>query len=66
MQETKETRVLSLGHEDPLEEEMATHPSICAWDLPRVPHDWAQRSNGAYYLGSASQTLLLSYEQETS
>ena len=66
MQETKETRVLSLGHEDPLEEEMATHPSILAWDFPRVQHDWAKRSNGAYYLGSALQNLFLSYEQETS
>ena len=28
MQETSETRVRSLGWEDPLEEEMATHTSI--------------------------------------
>ena len=27
----KETRVPSLGQEDPLEEEMATHSSILAW-----------------------------------
>ena len=26
--------VLSLGQEDPLEEEMATHPSILAWRIP--------------------------------
>ena len=30
MQETQETRVQSLGREDPLEEEMATHSSILA------------------------------------
>ena len=24
----------SLGHEDPLEEEMATHASILAWEIP--------------------------------
>ena len=24
----------SLGLEDPLEEEMATHPSILAWEIP--------------------------------
>ena len=30
MQETQETRVPSLGREDPLEEEMATHSSILA------------------------------------
>ena len=29
-----ETRVLSLGWEDPLEEEMATHPSILACRIP--------------------------------
>ena len=30
MQETQETQVRSLGQEDPLEEEMATHSSILA------------------------------------
>ena len=30
MQETKETQVRSLGQEDPLQQEMATHPSILA------------------------------------
>ena len=29
-----ETRVLSLGREDPSEEEMATHSSIFAWRIP--------------------------------
>ena len=33
MQETQETRVQSLGQEDPLEKEMATHSSI-AWKIP--------------------------------
>ena len=36
MQETQETWVLSLGWEDPLEEEMATHSSILAWKIPRT------------------------------
>ena len=31
MQETQETWVQSLGQEDPLEKEMATHFSILAW-----------------------------------
>ena len=35
MKETKETRVQSLGQEDPLEEGMVTHSSILAW---RIPH----------------------------
>ena len=30
----RETRVWSLGPEDPLEKEMATHSSILAWRLP--------------------------------
>ena len=32
----RETRVLSLGSEDPLEKEMATHSSILAWRIPRM------------------------------
>ena len=32
----QETWVLSLGWEDPLEEEMATHSSILAWKIPRT------------------------------
>ena len=30
----QETRVRSLGREDPLEEEVATHSSIVAWEIP--------------------------------
>ena len=41
MQEMQETRVQSLGHEDPLEEEMATHSSILAWRIP-----WAEEPGG--------------------
>ena len=33
-QETQEKRVQSLGWEVPLEEEMATCSSICAWKMP--------------------------------
>ena len=29
-----ETQFQSLGQEDPLEKEMATHSRICAWRLP--------------------------------
>ena len=32
----QETRVQSLGQEDPLEKEMATHSSILAWRIPRT------------------------------
>ena len=51
----RETRVQSLGWEDPLEKEMATGPCILAWRIPwtdvpdglqtmgsqRVRHNWA-------------------------
>ena len=33
MKEMQETRVRSLGQDDPLEEEMATHSSILAWRI---------------------------------
>ena len=34
MQETQQTQVLSLGGDDPLEYEIATHSSILAWEIP--------------------------------
>ena len=34
MQEPQEMRVRSLGWKDPLEEGIATHPSILAWRIP--------------------------------
>ena len=36
MQEMQEMQVQSLGWEDPLEEEMATHSSIPAWKIPQT------------------------------
>jgi len=32
----RETRVRSLGQEDPLEKEMAIHSSTLAWKIPRM------------------------------
>ena len=32
----QETWVWSLGWEDPLEKEMATHSSILVWEIPRT------------------------------
>ena len=34
MQEMQEMCVQSLGQDDPLEKEMATHSSILAWEIP--------------------------------
>ena len=55
------TWVPSLGEEDPLEKEMATHFSILAWKIPwteepdrqsmasqRVGHNWAHMRTGIY------------------
>ena len=46
MQETQEIQVQSLGWEDPLEEEMATHPSILAWKIPRAEEPGGLQSMG--------------------
>ena len=43
MQETLETQVLSLGQEDSLEKEMATHTSILDWKISWTEeHGWLQ------------------------
>ena len=43
----QETRVRSLGGEDPLEEGMATHSSILAWKIP-----WMEEPGGLQSMGS--------------
>ena len=43
----RETQVLSLGQEDPLQEEMATHSGILAWRIP-----WAEEPGGLQSMGS--------------
>ena len=53
MQEARETQVWSLGWEDPLEEEMETHSSILAWEIP-----WTEGPGGLQSMGSQSQTQL--------
>ena len=44
-------RVQSLGQEDPLVEEMATHSSILAWKIP-----WTEKSGGLQSMGSQRDT----------
>ena len=41
-----ETRVQSLGWEDPLEEGMATHSSILAWRIPMDSRAWRATVHG--------------------
>ena len=49
-----ETRVRSLGQEDPLEKEMATHSSILAWKIP-----WMEGPGWLQSRGWQSQTCLM-------
>ena len=42
----KETRVQSLGGEDPLEKEMAAHSSILAWEPPLTEEPGGLQSMG--------------------
>ena len=48
---TRETRVRSLGQEDPLEKEMATHSSIPAWKIPWVEEPGRLQSIGSQRVG---------------
>ena len=43
----QETRVRSLGQEDPREKGMATHSSILAWRIP-----WTEEPGGLQSMGS--------------
>ena len=51
MQETKEPWVLSVGQEDPLEEEMATHSNILAWEIPRTEKSGGIQSKESQRVG---------------
>ena len=42
----QETRVQSLGREDPLEKEMETHSSTLAWKIPRTEEPGGLQSRG--------------------
>ena len=63
----QETRIQSLGWEDPLEMEMATHSRIFSWRIP-----WTEEPGRLEYMGSQrvghdrvtnTLTFTLSYEQ---
>ena len=54
MQDMQEMWVQSLGQEDPLEEEMATHCCLLAWKIP-----WTEEPGGLQSMRSQkSQTQL--------
>ena len=50
---TLETQVQTLGWEDMLEKEMATHSSILAWKIP-----WTEEPGRLQSMGSQSRTRL--------
>ena len=56
----QETRVQTLGQEDSLEKEMATHSSILAWEIP-----WTEESGGLQSIGSQKSQTRLSNETTT-
>ena len=47
----RETQVQSLGREDPLEKEMATHSSILAWKNPWLEEPGRLQSMGSQRVG---------------
>ena len=47
MQKKQQTWTQSLGREDPLEVEMATHSSVLAWSIP-----WTEEAGGVQSTGS--------------
>ena len=51
MQELQETRVQSLGREDPLEKEMAIHSGILAWRIPWTQEPGRLQSMGLKRVG---------------
>ena len=48
----QETWVPSLGWEDPLEKEKATHSSILAWEIP-----WTEEPGGLQCMGSQESNM---------
>ena len=44
-------QVQSLGQEDPLEEDIATHSSILAWEIPSTEEPGGLQSTGSQRVG---------------
>ena len=57
----RETRVWSLGWEDPLEKEMETHSSILAWRIPWTEEPGGLQSTGSQRVGHDWVTSLHTY-----
>ena len=62
MQEPQEMQVKSLGREDPLEKEIATHSSILAWRIPRTEEPgglWSTGSRGVGHCGAQAPQVCM-------
>ena len=74
MQKMQETRVRSLGWEDPLEKDMAAYFSILAWEITwteepggfqsigvakRVKHNWVTKQHQSFGINSSFVVTLL-------
>ena len=65
----QETWVQSLGQEDPLEKEMATHSNILAWEIPwteepgglQSVHGVAKESDATLQLNNNNRSKLYSF-----
>ena len=56
----QETRVRSLGREDPLEKEMATYSSILSWEIPMDRGAWRATVQGVTQNLDMTEQLSLS------
>ena len=65
MQEPQETKVQSLGQEDPLEEKMATHSSILAWTILWTEESGGLQSMRSQKVGHNSLSMRACYYQVT-
>ena len=63
MQETQEIWVPSLGWEDPLQQDMATHFSILAWEIPRTEELGGLQSMWSQGVGDDTDACGLPYPE---
>ena len=60
----QETPVLSLGQEDPLEKEMATHSRILTWEIPRTEEPGGLPSMGSQKVRHDLNDLAAAVQQQ--
>ena len=58
----QETKVRSLGWEDPLEEDMTTHSSILAWRIPIDRGAWQATVHGGHKQSDTTKRLGIAHQ----